>query len=226
MASAIEQVSWDDFIRASTAYRDAEFTGRSPIEAEHAYLALVDELADVPIAMRGEHSASIVLFLNRWRCHFPTEESRAAIALWVPREAEALQALAHLSIFDQLDAHVAEVDRLFDSLITLRQGDPRISTMGDACASKLLHQMVPPLFVMWDQKIRRGYGSYGSFLLDMRRLALRLRDDLAPPEAHQDIELYLQRLLGYPVRKALAKFIDEFNWWRAWHLPVAGVAGE
>jgi hypothetical protein len=61
--------------------------------------------------------------------------------------------------------------------------------MGDACASKLLHQMVPTLFVMWDSKIKFGFGTtYGSFMLDTHRFALRLRHQLAPMEARTDIE--------------------------------------
>jgi len=27
---------------------------------------------------------------------------------------------------------------------------------------------------------------------------------------------YRQRILRYPVRKPLAKYIDEYNWWLAW----------
>jgi hypothetical protein len=60
-----------------------------------------------------------------------------------------------MSIVDEaVTQHTRDFDHLHDSLIALRQGDPRIFTMGDACASKLLHQMVPALFVMWDSKIR------------------------------------------------------------------------
>src|SRR5439155_25898509 len=162
----------------------------------------------VPIAQRGAHANSIVLFLNRWRCRFPTENSRTALATWIPREAEALKALAHLSIIDDIGLHINEVDRLHESLIALRRRDAPISTMGDACASKTLHQVVPSLFVMWDLNIQRGYESYGSFMVDMSRFAIRLRDELAPEEARSDIEGYLQRLLGYPIRKPLAKYID------------------
>jgi hypothetical protein len=32
------------------------------------------------------------------------------------------------------------------------------------------------------------------------------------------VDAYLQRTVGYPVRKPLAKYIDEYNWWRAWGL--------
>jgi hypothetical protein len=214
------EVTWEQFIRAITSYRDAEFTARSPIDGERAYLALTAELAEVPLADRGAHVNSIVLFLNRWRCRFPTEASRAAIASWISREAGSLEAISGRSILDPLGDAQEEFDRLHESLIALRRGDPAISTMGVACASKLLHQMVPPLFVMWDDRIRIGRETYGEFMVRMHGLALRLRDELSPEEARPDMDGYLQRLLGYPVRKPLAKYIDEFNWWLAWPRPA------
>lgn len=214
-----ESATWPDFERALVDYHAREYRRRSPISGENAYLALAAELVEVPISMRGSHAASIVLFLNRWNCHFPREESARAIATWLSHESDALESLAEISIVDPVVTQRAhDFDRLHDSLIALRQGDPRIFTMGDACASKLLHQMVPALFVMWDSKIRSGLPSYGTFMPQMHRFALRLRNELAPPEARGDIEGFLQRTLGYPVRKPLAKYIDEYNWWVAWGL--------
>lgn len=212
-------VAWEDFERALVEYRDTEFLGRSPTAGENAYLSLAAELADVPIAERAAHAAAIVLFLNRWNCRFPREESALAIAGWLERERGALESRLGLSVLsEQVPELTEEFDRLHDSLIDLRQGDPRIFTMSDACASKLLGQMVPALFVMWDQKIRIGFASYGAFMTEMHQLAHRLQDELSPPEARADLEGYLQQMLGYPARKPLAKYIDEYNWWRAWGL--------
>jgi hypothetical protein len=45
---------------------------------------------------------------------------------------------------------------------------------------------------------------YGDFLLRMHGPAVRIRDELAPEEARDDIDRYLQRTLGYHVRKPLA----------------------
>lgn len=212
-----DSVTWEAFERAVIEYRDGEFLGRSAISGENAYLGLAAELADVPMAERASHAASIVLFLNRWNCRFPREESRAAIAGWIAREGDALESLAGWTILSEtVPDHVGEFDRLHDSLIALRSADPRIFTMSDACASKLLGQMVPALFVMWDSKIRVGYASYGAFMREMHHLAVSLRDELSPADARTDIDGYLQRTLGYPVRKPLAKYIDEYNWWHAW----------
>ena len=52
----------------------------------------------------------------------------------------------------------------------------------------------------------------------MHEFALELRDRLAPVEARGDIDGYLQTALGYSVKKPLAKYIDEYNWWVAWGL--------
>ena len=90
--------------------------------------------------------------------------------------------------------------------------------MGDAAASKILGVMVPPLFVMWDKEIKKGGWGYGEFMLRMHEFALELRDRLAPVEARRDIDGYLQTTLGYSVKKPLAKYIDEYNWWVAWGL--------
>jgi hypothetical protein len=95
---------------------------------------------------------------------------------------------------------------------------PRIPTMGDAAASKILGVMVPPLSVMWDKEIKRGGWGYGEFMVGMHDFAHHLRDHLAPADARNDIEGHLQRVLGYPMKKPLAKYIDEYNWWVAWGL--------
>ena len=72
--------------------------------------------------------------------------------------------------------------------------------MSDACASKVLHQLVPALFVMWDVNILPGAWSYGDFMGKMHRLALHLSAQ-APSSAEGDLEAYLQERLGYPIRK-------------------------
>jgi hypothetical protein len=85
--------------------------------------------------------------------------------------------------------------------------------MGIAAASKILHLMIPPLFVMWDNDIKKAgrWRRYGDFLLAMHDVALHL-EQVAPPDAGEDLEDHLQQLLGYPVRKPLTKYIDEYNW--------------
>jgi hypothetical protein len=225
-----KSLTWEQFERALSEYRDREYLGRSRSSGENAYLQIVTELAHVSMAERAQHVDSLVLFLNRWNCHFPsrTAETRKALREWLAREGDSLEALGDVSLIDPaVAAHREECEQLYASLISLRDSmnGPRIPTMGDAAASKILHVMLPSLFVMWDKEIKRGGWQYGDFLLQMHTVALRLRDELAPEEARADVAGYLERRLGYPVRKTLAKYIDEYNWWVAWGLGTPQAAG-
>jgi hypothetical protein len=214
-------VSWDDFERALMDYRDAEFMSRSAVSGENAYLLIFSELAEVPWEDRASHADSLILFLNRWACHFPTKtpNTRLALSSWIAQESETLHALATFRLGDTpLPTWRDEFERLYGSLIDLqsRSDGPSIPTMGPAAASKILHLLVPSLFVMWDREIMKGRGSYGAFMVDMNDLAAHIQVDLAPWKAREDLDGYLQGVLGYPVRKPLAKYIDEYNWWRVW----------
>jgi hypothetical protein len=100
-----------------------------------------------------------------------TGETRIALREWLEREQDTLEALGGLSLTDSgLAEHNEDCERLYSSLIALRDsmGGARIPTMGDAAASKILHLMVPPLFVMWDKEIKKAGWRYGEFLLQMQ----------------------------------------------------------
>jgi hypothetical protein len=223
-----DAVSWEDFKRQLIEYRDREFIGRSPTSGENAYCCCSGSWTACRWAIashtltRSCSSSTDGPATSRWACHIPsnTSESRIALQLWIGREERALEALANASLrSSDLPERLDEIDRLYTSLIALRgnTNSPRIPTMGDAAASKILHVMVPPLFVMWDKKIReRSRWAYGEFMLRMHEFALYLREQLAPAEALEDLDGYLQRVPRYPVRKPLAKYVDEYNWWLAW----------
>ncbi len=86
-----------------------------------------------------------------------------------------------------------------------------VSNWSDAAASKTLHQLMPELFVMWDKNIKPFAAGYGDFTLEMHRLGRRLAEE-APVE-RDDVEQHLQAHLGKPVRKTMAKYLDEYNWY-------------
>jgi hypothetical protein len=89
-----------------------------------------------------------------------------------------------------------------------------LHNMSDAAASKTLHMLVPGLFVMWDKNIRRSVPhGYGAYLLEMHAFARRLAEQAPVPTA--EIEDYLQQHLGSRLRKTLAKYLDEYNWYEA-----------
>ena len=104
-----------------------------------------------------------------------------------------------------------ELGALHDDLIRHMQAGG-VRNMGPAAASKALYLLQPRLFVMWDKEISRSApGGYGSYLLQMHALAVRLTTG-APAD---DVEAHLQELLGYENRKTLAKYLDEYNGFEA-----------
>jgi hypothetical protein len=130
----------------------------------------------------------------------------------VRAHAGALDKVERLTILDaRVRDHARELGALHDDLIaSMRAGG--VNSMADAAASKALHLLQPRLFVMWDKEIRRSAPEgYGAYLLKMHGLALRL----AEQARIDDIEAYLQELLGYETRKTLAKYLDEYNWFEA-----------
>jgi hypothetical protein len=104
--------------------------------------------------------------------------------------------------------NAGELGTLHDGLIAHMRA-AGVNSMGDAAASKALYLLQPRLFVVWDKEIRRSApDGYDAYLLEMQALAVRLAAE-APTD---DIEAYLQELLGYETRKRLAKYLDEYNW--------------
>jgi hypothetical protein len=111
------------------------------------------------------------------------------IAAWIREHARTLDEHADSDILDvRVERRGATYMRLHDSLLALkRRGVPNMS---DAAASKVLHQLQPELFVMWDRNIKPHAPVYGDFLTHVHRLAACLRDE-APPQAREDLGAYL-----------------------------------
>ena len=189
---AWEEVTWPEFVRGLEGFRDG-----------------FPRAAAAP-EMHPESAAEIIALLNRWACRLSTERAPHALEAWL--RAHDLKEVAPLTISaPELPNHAHELGALHDDLIAhMHVGG--VNSMGDAAASKTLYVLQPALFVMWDKEIRRSAPEgYGSYLLQMHELARRLTDE-APAE---DVEGYLQELLGYSQRKTLAKYLDEYNWFEA-----------
>ena len=191
---AWDDVTWPDFVAGLEGFRD-HFT----------------RAARAPDAFPRD-AADIILLLNKWACRLSTERAPGALETWLKANAAALERVEPLTIVDaRLPAHAEELGTLHDDLIAHMRAN-RVNSMGDAAASKALYVLRPRLFVMWDKEIRRSAPEgYGSYLLQMHALAFRLADEA--PAA--DVEAYLQELLGYEMRKTLAKYLDEYNWFEA-----------
>ena len=64
---------------------------------------------------------------------------------------------------------------------------------------------------MWDVNIKPFAAGYGDFMLEMHRLGRRLTKEIGMSPT--DAEAHLQAQLGYRVRKTMAKYLDEYNWY-------------
>jgi hypothetical protein len=189
---AWNEVTWPRFVAGLEAYR--EYFPRAFAAPE----------------VFPESAEDIVRLLNRWACRLSTERAPGALQAWL--DAHDLQGYASLTISDpRLPARADELGALHDDLIAhMRAGG--VKSMGDAAASKALYVLQPRLFVMWDKEISRSTPEgYGAYLLEMHALARRLTREART----EDVEAYLQELLGYEARKTLAKYLDEYNWFEA-----------
>lgn len=114
----------------------------------------------------------------------------------------------HLSLDD-----INAIERAFDHLKSIKW-------IGPTAASKILAVLNPGLFVMWDDKICKGYiplryslggRYYRSFLLSMLRAALKIQSD-AIKYGIEDPAKHLSETCHSVPNFTLAKFIDEWNY--------------
>jgi hypothetical protein len=173
-----------------------------------AYVRCLQALDGLSIGERAERSADIVTFLNSWAARVSRAQARLVLRAWILERADWLEDLAYLTIADErLAGRIDEIHAMYASLMAA--GRARVRNWSDAANSKALHQVVPAVFVMWDNKIKQSASDYGDFMRQMHRLTRRLIRD--SPYRPDRIEPQLQAALGYLVRKPLAKYLDEFN---------------
>jgi hypothetical protein len=189
-----DDVTWPAFVAGLESFRDS-FPRAAHAPEPH-----------------GESAADIIRTLNRWACRISSTQAPPALEAWLRGHDAELDEVRGVTIVDpSVTDRAAELGALHDDLIhNMQVGGVR--NMGPAAASKALHLLVPGLFVMWDREISRSAPEgYSAYLLQMHGLARRLAVE-APTD---DVEAYLQQLLGYETRKTLAKYLDEYNWFEA-----------
>jgi hypothetical protein len=205
---AWDEVSWADFVAGLEGYRD-HFTRPG---GERVYAGLLEAIQGEGPEALPERAGDLVLLLNKWACRLSTARAPGALEAWLRGHVSALAHVETLTISDpRVPEHADELSDLHDDLIREMRANG-VLNMADAAASKALHLLQPRLFVMWDKEIRRSApAGYGAYLLQMHHLSRRLGEQ-APAE---DVEAYLQELLGYETGKTLAKYLDEYNWFEA-----------
>ncbi len=163
-------------------------------------------------AERAELTDKLLDFLNAWECRASREKAAPLFRDWILAHATELDGLQATRIGEPgFPERLDEVVELYADLLTLRRPE-LIHNWSDACASKMLNQLAPGAFVMWDNQIKvYAAGDYRTFLQEMHQLALRLIDE-SPADDARALEEWLQAHLGYPIRKTIAKYLDEYNW--------------
>jgi hypothetical protein len=201
-----DEVGWEAFVAALGVYK-RRFAGSAGQDL--AYVRCLGALEGLSIRDRAARAEDIVKFLNSWAARVSRAETSVMLSAWIGQQADRLERLARLTIADErLTARVAEIEAVYGDLMTA--GRSRVRNWSDAANSKALHQLVPAVFVMWDQKIKQFARDYGDFMQRMHRLARRLILD-SPYSSANTIETELQIVLGYSSLKPLAKYLDEFN---------------
>jgi len=205
------ELTWTGFLAGVEGFRD-NFAGKSRDDV--GYFRALEVIQEVPLRSRSSRSGDLVLTLNRWACRLSSAKAPGLIADWITAHLDELEPLERMSIADvELPDRAERLGDLHDGLIAAARAGG-VHNMSDAAASKTLHLLVPGLFVMWDKEIRRSApDGYATFMLQMNAAAVRLAAEAPVPAA--EVEEYLQRHLGYPGRKTLAKYLDEFNWYEA-----------
>ena len=146
-----------------------------------------------------------------WKCRVNKTDTPPMLAAWIRENADRLEALTHVTIVDDaLPDAVPEIKALYESLMAAER--EKGHNWSDPAASKTLHQLIPGLFVMWDTNILPFADDYGDFTLEMHRLGLRLIEE-GPYATSEELEQRLQEHLGDGVRKTIAKYLDELNWY-------------
>jgi len=177
--------------------------------------------------LSDQHIGSVVLkFLNDWKCRIPVtatviREVRNGYSDVRPY-VEALQAetLENTNFEQSVTVANQPYKISFGIYFAIR----RMTGVGErfrhVAASKLLHMVLPGLFVMWDNFIIDGYNlsadatSYSySFMPKMQREVSEAIDTYIVGNGGRRIDA-IAAIRSHGSGKTLAKLVDEFNYWK------------
>jgi hypothetical protein len=165
--------------------------------------------------------ARLVLFINQWSTHYPTAEG-SLVAL---REAfcEVQPLLRELVKLDlvraDFDGEILPDMKLRDAVETVFE---YLATCGrrfeSTGTSNMLHMINPHFFVMWDDRIRGGYGSiasgrnYGQHFLPLMRRELQGAVGSYTMETRSPEDSGRWKLEALRSPRTLPKVLDEYNY--------------
>ena len=223
-------ITWEEFSSAVFRYREIADYDKSYEEIMNNK-EFIKSLRTSP----GLHEMQkIIEFLNRWRCRIKSgTESEKAILSVILENLSLLSFLRNYTIKDiNFDEAVCENNFILKikDLITLiyikfRDVDFKF---GSTATAKILHILVPELFVMWDNAIFNYYRGvdervsdsgpgYVYFLILMKELAVSINNNYQSIEIDQSVKSkglasYLSMIIDCNPPRTLAKFLDEYNW--------------
>lgn len=171
----------------------------------------------------------IIKFLGKYGCHTPNSDSVTSNLEAALKDAERyLQALSNLTIENVNFNTIVEVNTsggmesktVKDVVEHLYKRFDRVPRIGTTATGKLLHVLLPKLFLMWDKGIRKHYSisnsssGYCLFFTKIKSFAEAINRVFheAYPCYPQPPATYLSQKFEIDPPKTLAKFIDEYNW--------------
>lgn len=199
--------------------------------------ALLQQLRQAPqsISNRDFQDKVISRFLNKWKCRTPNNPRAASIIKnQLIQLHPYVQAISKLTIRDSFASSVTvpshgqqTLGQIIDHSYSTLKGCT--NRFGPTATSKLLHVLLPEVFVMWDGPIIDNYRKidktisessrgYHCFHERMRNLILNVDQSFASSQSNpiasagQSFDNYLSTQLKYTPAKPAAKFVDEFNW--------------
>lgn len=210
-SSRWDSLDWNTFLAELEAYRDRFYAGEVNRQ-ERDYIRCLKSMEGRSSSERAARIDDLLDFINRWECRTNRAIGRQVLGDWIRAHAETLDIIRNYRLeTDALRTLLPEIVGLYKDLLSVR-APALLHNWSDACTSKVLGQLAPAMFVMWDNKIKAYAASdYGQFMVSMHRLSNRLITE-SPADNGPALEDWLQGHLGYRLRKTLAKYLDEYNW--------------
>jgi hypothetical protein len=222
----------DDIIWAAMTSRDPT-TLREALRGGQAYIDVIsnDTFLEILRYHPGDLDVNeirfvLIEFLNKWGCRLRnydnlTAENLRNCIVRIHPELLVTQDFSILTFNFEIVENREGIERIFNSFWFY--GSQIAKNFGPTATSKVLHIINPDLFVMWDDAIRLDYWiqnneiidsgrGYCFFLIETKRIAVRLVDECRERFNVTNPALWLSERLNINPPHPLTKFIDEFNW--------------